>query len=173
MAHKAKQQIPAGWAVDKDGHPTVDAGEALQGAVLPLAGYKGAGLALMIDALCGVLTGAAFGPHVTDLYDEGEGSQNVGHFFAAFSIDGFMPVAVFKERLAQFVAEARAQPRLPGVERIYLPGEIEFDARNRAVQSGIAIAAPGWSELAVLADYLAIASLADRLGIATVITPGD
>ena len=163
MAHKAEQKIPAGWAIDAEGLPTEDAGEALLGAVLPLAGYKGAGLALMIEALCGVLTGAAFGPHVTDLYDESESAQNVGHFFAAFSVDAFMPVAIFNERLDHFVSEVRSQPRMPGVDRIYLPGELEFEARDRALQSGIPISASGWSELAALADHQGVTSLNERL----------
>ena len=163
MAHKAQQQIPAGWAIDRDGRPTVDTSEALQGAVLPLAGYKGAGLALMIEVLCGVLTGAAFGPHVTDLYDEGEGKQNVGHFFSAFSVENFMPIAIFQERLRQFVTEVRSQPRMPGVDRIYLPGEKEFEARAGSVQAGIPIAPSGWRELASLAAQLRVPSLEERL----------
>ena len=70
-----------------DGNPTVDPEAALLGAVLPMAGYKGAGLALMIDALCGVLTGAAFGRHIVDLYDERDEHQNVGHFFIAIGVE--------------------------------------------------------------------------------------
>jgi LDH2 family malate/lactate/ureidoglycolate dehydrogenase len=66
MAQKAGQSIPPGWAIDAEGRPTQDAEVALKGAVLPMGGYKGAGLALVIDALCGVLTGVAFGSHVVD-----------------------------------------------------------------------------------------------------------
>jgi LDH2 family malate/lactate/ureidoglycolate dehydrogenase len=78
MAQKAGQSIPPGWAIDAEGRPTQDAEVALKGAVLPMGGYKGAGLALVIDALCGVLTGVAFGSHVVDLYDESDRVQDEG-----------------------------------------------------------------------------------------------
>jgi LDH2 family malate/lactate/ureidoglycolate dehydrogenase len=163
MAQKAGQDIPAGWAIDEHGEPTEDAATALRGAVLPMAGYKGAGLALMIDALCGVLTGAAFGNHIVDLYDEGNQVQNVGHFFVVIDIDVFMPVDAFRARMDQFAQEIRSQPRMPGVDRIYLPGEIEQEAAERTRESGIVVSDAGRLELDELAKHLGIISLSERL----------
>ena len=163
MAQKAGQDIPAGWAIDEHGEPTEDAATALRGAVLPMAGYKGAGLALMIDALCGVLTGAAFGNHIVDLYDEGNQVQNVGHFFVVIDIDVFMPVDAFRARMDQFAQEIRSQPRMPGVDRIYLPGEIEQEAAERTRESGIVVSDAGRLELDALAKHLGIIPLSERL----------
>jgi LDH2 family malate/lactate/ureidoglycolate dehydrogenase len=166
MAEKEGLTIPSGWAIDNDGYSTEDATAALRGAVLAMGGYKGAGLALMIDVLAGVLSGAAFGPHVVDLYDQTGRHQNVGHLFAAIAIDAFMPLAEFRARVGQFIAEVREQPRLPGVERIFLPGEIEQEAELQSRERGIALSAAGWQELDVLAETLGIAPLAARVSSA-------
>lgn len=162
MAQKEGGTIPPGWAIDTDGNPTEDAEAALLGAVLPMAGYKGAGLALMIDVLCGVLTGAAFGQHIVDLYDERDRRQNVGHFFIAVAVETFMPLEAFRERMRQFATEIRSQPRQPGVERIFLPGEIEHEAAARAAREGIGIGEAGLRELDDLAAALNIVPLGER-----------
>lgn len=164
MAHKAGQSIPPGWAIDEEGRPTQDAEAALRGAVLPMGGYKGAGLALVIDALCGVLTGAAFGSHIVDLYDEGDRVQNVGHFFAALAIEAFMPADVFRARMDHFVREVRAQPRLPGVDRIFVPGEIEFEQAEQSARLGVWLPKSGRQELDDLAERLGVPLLRERLG---------
>lgn len=163
MAYKAGQRIPPGWAIDAEGRPTEDPAAALQGAVLPLGGYKGAGLALVIDALCGVLSGAAFASHIVDLYDQGDRVQNVGHLFAALQIDAIMPAAEFKARMDQFVREVRSQPRMPGVERIYVPGEPELEQEERSIAEGVQLPEAGWAELDALADELGVATLAARV----------
>lgn len=165
MAEMEGRTIPTGWAIDSRGYPTEDPAAALLGAVLPMAGYKGSGLALMIDVLSGVLTGAAFGGHVVDLYDEGGGAQNVGHLFVAIDVDAFMSVPTFKARLAQFVTEVRSQPRMPGVDRIYLPGEMEFESRERAVQAGVRVSAAGWTELHELAARWNVTPLMERVQV--------
>jgi LDH2 family malate/lactate/ureidoglycolate dehydrogenase len=156
MAEKENRPIPNGWAIDELGHPTVDPAAALRGAVLPMAGYKGAGLALMIDVLSGVLTGAAFGQHIVDLYDEGGGRQNVGHLFLAIDISAFMPINDFRRRVGQFSDEVRSQPRMPGVERIFLPGEMEYESRQSAHRDGVLLTVAGREELDSLADRLQI-----------------
>ena len=163
MAHKAGQPIPPGWAIDEQGEPTQDTEAALRGAVLPMAGYKGAGLALMIDLLCGVLTGAAFGPHIVDLYNEGDQTQNVGHFFMAVDIDAFLPLDEWKARVEEFAEEVRSQPRQPGVDRIYLPGEIEHERIAQSVRTGVFLPEAGWKELDDLAERLDVQPLSERL----------
>ncbi len=166
MAEKEGRTIPSGWAIDGDGYATEDATAALRGAVLAMGGYKGAGLALMIDVLAGVLSGAAFGPHVVDLYDQTGRHQDVGHLFVAISVDAFMPLAEFRTRVGQFMAEVREQPRLPGVEQIFLPGQLEQEAELRAADHGIALTAAGWDELNTLAHTLGVASPATRVASA-------
>lgn len=160
MAMKEGRTIPPGWAVDKDGNPTEDPAAAMLGAVLPMGGYKGAGLALMIDVLCGVLTGAAFGPHLVDIYDAEDAKQDIGHFFIAFSVESFMPIETFEARIAQFIEEIRAQPRLPDVDRILLPGQLEYESADRAHRDGVHISRSGLDELRELAEGLNLAPLA-------------
>lgn len=162
MMHKAGQSIPPGWALDEEGRPTQDAAAALRGVVLPFAGYKGSGLAFVIDALCGVLTGAAFGPHIVDLYDEGERIQNLGHFFAAVDVTPFMPLDEFRMRMDQLVREVRSQPRQPGVERIFVPGEIEQERIAESRRTGISLPAVGCAELDRLAERLGVTPLSRR-----------
>ena len=163
MAQKEGRSIPVGWAIDQHGNPTDDPAAALEGAVLPMAGHKGFGLALMIDALCGVLTGAAFGPRIGDLYDAGDSTQNVGHYFIAISVEAFMPMDTFAGRIEQYLNEIRSQPRMPGVDRIFLPGELEVEAAERARQTGVPISATGMAELDELAARLKIERLQGRL----------
>lgn len=163
MAEKVGEMLPPGWAIDEYGVPTQDPATALRGAVLPMGGYKGAGLALMIDALCGVLTGAAFGSHIIDLYDQGDQPQNVGHFFLAIDIELFMPIDAFKQRMDQFVGEIRSQSPMVGVERIFLPGEIEQEMAEQHARTGVAVPIAGWQELDDLAATLDVQTLGQRL----------
>src|SRR5215213_481469 len=163
MLHKVGQPIPPGWAIDAEGNPTENAAAALAGAVLPMAGHKGSGLALVIDVLCGVLTGAAFGPHIIDLYDQGDQPQNVGHFFLAHNLAAFMPLAQFQEQMDQLVREVRAQPRQPGVDRIYVPGEWEYELAARNQREGVPLPAAGVRELDELARQLDILPLSERM----------
>jgi LDH2 family malate/lactate/ureidoglycolate dehydrogenase len=160
IAAQMGQSIPTGWAIDKDGNPTQDAEAALTGAVLPVGGYKGSGLAVIIDALCGVLSGAAFGPHIINLYDEGDQVQNLGHFFMAMDVDAFMDVEMFKQRMDQFLREIREQPRMVGVDHIYTPGEIEFAETQKSIENGVAL--PNITELDQLADRLNVKRLSER-----------
>ncbi len=162
MLQKKGEPVPPGWAIDAEGRPTTDADAALAGAVLPFGGYKGAGLALLVDALSGVLTGAAFGLHIVNLYDEGERSQNVGHFFVALDPAGFLAPGEFEARMDQFVQEVRSQPRMPGVERIYLPGEMEYEQAETSARDGIPVPQAGVAELEQLARELSICGLGER-----------
>jgi len=161
MALKQDRSIPPGWAIDPDGRPTTDPAAALAGAVLPVAGYKGAGLALVIDALCGILTGAASGPAIGDLYADGDRAQNVGHLFLAIDV-AFMPQDHFEGMMDRFARDVRAQPRLPGVDGIRLPGELEFGAAERSARLGVPLPAVGIDELDGLAREVGVAPLSAR-----------
>lgn len=134
----AKQQahrIPEGWAISAEGRPTRDPDEALQGTVLPLGGHKGYGLALMIDLMAGVLTGAGFGRRVGNLYDLSGPPQDVGVYFQVVDVESFMPLEAFVRRVEEMITEIKAIPPAPGVEGILLPGERERRiARERELQ---------------------------------------
>jgi LDH2 family malate/lactate/ureidoglycolate dehydrogenase len=137
VAAQKGEPIPLGWAIDKAGNPTTDALQALEGSVLPLGGPKGYAISMFIDILSGVLTGAGFGRYVNNMYENWEEPQNVGHFFIAIDIDRFIPVELFKKRMDQYIQEIKAEPKAPGVEEIFIPGEIEFRLVNERVNKGI------------------------------------
>ena len=127
------KRMPLGWAVDASGHATEDPKAVLEalakrlgGGILPLggegeefSGHKGYGLALLVDILCGVLPGAAFG---LDVYAD-EDSANVGHFFGAIDVRAFRPLREFKRDMDKFVRMIRESPKAAGHDRIYIHGE--------------------------------------------------
>jgi LDH2 family malate/lactate/ureidoglycolate dehydrogenase len=139
LAAKKGERIPPTWAVDQSGLPTTDPRVAVAaGNLLPMGGYKGYGFALMVDVLSGILAGAAFGSHISDLRKL-DAPQNVGHFFAALDIAAFADPAEFQVEMEQLVREIREAPRAPGSERIYLPGEIEWEFEDRRRREGIPV----------------------------------
>ncbi len=137
---KGQQTIPEGWALDKDGRPTTSTQAAIEGTVTPMAGYKGYVLSMMIDILCGCLTGAQFGPHLGPLYGQFDRPQDIGHLLGAIDIGKMVPVPEFKTRLSQMVREIKAVPLAAGSTGIYIPGEIEAGKRARRLEEGIPIA---------------------------------
>jgi LDH2 family malate/lactate/ureidoglycolate dehydrogenase len=143
--------IPADWATDRFGQPTTDAAQALAGFLNPLGGPKGYGLALINGLLAGVLMGGAFAWEMGSLYDDLDRPQRVGHLLAAIAIDSFMPVAEFKARIDELVREIRGCPPAPGIERVYLPGEIEFECHEQRSRDGIPLPEALWSELREMA----------------------
>jgi len=139
LAAANRTPIPEGWATDREGLPTSDPAKALEGVVLPMGGPKGYGLALVIDVLCGILLGAAAGRAVKALDDLADGPIRAGHLFAALDIRAFMEPVKFRARVDEYVREVRSSPRSPGCERIFLPGEIEFETEEKRRRDGIPI----------------------------------
>jgi LDH2 family malate/lactate/ureidoglycolate dehydrogenase len=161
----AKQNlpIPEGWAVDEEGRPTTDASAALRGLLAPMGGYKGYGLSLAVDLLSGVLTGANFGKHFDGtLFDYDRPPADVGSLFAAIDIDAFMDVGRFKARMDQALREIKHSPRAEGVERIYIPGEIEAECAERRRREGIPIPDEVVREFVELGDELGVPFPAGR-----------
>lgn len=150
VAASKGQDIPLGWAIDKDGNPTTDANAALEGAVLPLGGPKGSGLSMAIDILCGVLTGAGYGPGVNNMYDNWKEPQNVGHFLIALDIQRWMPLAQFTERLDHYIALLKAEPKAPGTEEILFAGEYEHRLEQETARRGIELPQKVHAELQAL-----------------------
>lgn len=133
------ERIPATWLIGADGRPTTDpSGYPDVGALQPAAGHKGYGIALLIEALSGILSGAAFTWRVgTWMWDDGTKPTNHGAAFLAIDTNAIMPAAEFGRRMEALVDEIHAAPRADGVERLYVPGEMEWDRHRRAMQDGI------------------------------------
>lgn len=154
---KQNLEIPHGWALDEEGRSTNNPHAALRGTLLPVGGYKGYGLSLIVDLLCGVMTGANYGMHFAGhLAEYDRPPHNVGSLFAAVSVDSFMDVELFHQRVDTALRELKDSPRAPDVDRIYAPGEIEHETRRRRSQEGIPLPAE------VVGDFQALAA---ELGI--------
>jgi LDH2 family malate/lactate/ureidoglycolate dehydrogenase len=130
--------IPDSWLVDEDGVPTTDPSIFPdKGALLPMAGYKGYGLALMVEILSGVLTGAAMNTQIKSWVRQSEGPTNEGHAFIAIDIGQMMPLGTFKERVDWLAREIKCTPKAKGETRIYMPGEMEWERRDLALKQGM------------------------------------
>jgi ureidoglycolate dehydrogenase (NAD+) len=129
------EEIPADWAVDANGDACTD--PRLARAVRPMAGAKGYGLALIVDALSALLSGAAFGVHVRRMYDDFSASQRISHVTLALDPGRFVPVAEFKTRMSEMVAELRATPPAEGFDEIMAPGDVEARTERERRGDGI------------------------------------
>ena len=152
LAIKNGMKIPDGWALDKDGNPTNDAQAGYDGLVLPFGGYKGYALTMIGCILGGVLSGASIGSEVTDLYQDFDRNQNVGTFLWALDISAIMPVEEFMDRLDQLIDEVKASKLLPGVDRVYVPGEKGFLMKEENLRLGVPITTAVLKDLNALGD---------------------
>src|SRR6516162_3604327 len=117
------EAMPVGWMIDREGKPLTDAKRADEGHLLPIGDYKGYGLSLIIALLAGALNRAAVGRDVIDFVKETGKATNTGQAIMALSIEAFMPPVEFKKAVDVFIRDIRQSQRLPGVDRIRLPGE--------------------------------------------------
>jgi len=153
------EAMPEGWMMDRSGQPLTDPKRANEGFLLPIGGYKGYGLALVFGLLAGTLNGAAMGKDVVDFNADDTTPTNTGHAIVAINVEAFQPVAEFKKSVDVLVRDLRGSQRLPGVDRIRLPGEGSRAARADRMQLGIPLPAPLVASLRQLAAELKIAPL--------------
>jgi LDH2 family malate/lactate/ureidoglycolate dehydrogenase len=125
--------IPTDWAYDRDGNLTDDPARAMDGPLVPIGAFKGTGLSIMTDVLCGVLTGAAFGlaPY------QDSTNHDVGHMLVAIDIERFMPWDEYLMRMRQFCGELKASELAPGFNEILLPGELEHRRSAERLRDGV------------------------------------
>ena len=144
VANREEREIPSGWAVDQHGQPTVNAGEALLGAVIPFGGYKGSGLAVMVKVLSGLLSGAFLAAAGGE--QPAAKHTGVGFFFGGVHITDFVDTALFKQAVDELIASLKASRREDNYGEIYMPGEKEYISRANSIKQGVDISG------AVLAD---------------------
>jgi LDH2 family malate/lactate/ureidoglycolate dehydrogenase len=158
------ETMPEGWMIDREGKPLTDPKRAEEGMLLPLggmeAGYKGYGLAMIIGLLAGTLGGAAMGREVIDFNHDDDSVTNTGQAIAAIDISAFGDIANFKSRVDLLVRDFRNSSRMPGVERIFVPGERSQQTRASRTRLGIPIAPALLRGLNQLASELGMAKLA-------------
>ena len=128
--------IPPGWAFDKNGRPTTDIDEALEGLVQPIGMYKGIGLAMATGILSTLLSGAGYGTESGNMVD-GPRPGRDGQFYLALDIAAFEDRATFKARMDSLIREYKATRLAPGIERVWVPGEMEAELEQRQLTEGV------------------------------------
>jgi LDH2 family malate/lactate/ureidoglycolate dehydrogenase len=146
------KEMPEGWMVSsRDGAPLTDPQRSGDGLLLPIGGYKGSGLALVLGLLAGTLNGGAFGRDVVDFNADDTSAGDTGHFIIALDIARFLPLASFTAEVDRHLRDLRASQRLPGFDAIRLPGEERRRRRDDRIANGV----PILPELMVQLDRLA------------------
>jgi len=148
---------PAGVGADRDGRETTDPDTISM--LLPIGGYKGYGLSLMVEILCSLLSGMPYGPHIPKMFEAPLGQKRcLGHWIGAIRIDAFQPVETFKARLAEMLQELRAEPRGDPETPIQVPGDPEKREAEQRSRHGIPLTP---------AEYEGLRSLRDAYGVRT------
>ncbi len=146
------EKIPLGWAIDEAGQPTDDPIVARRGTLLPVGGPKGYAMAVMLDVVCGVLTGGRYAAML--------GMGGFGQYFQAMAVDRFIPVAEFKARMDALIDQIHESRLAPGAERIYVPGEIEHNLATERRAKGMPLEVRLVEALAAIAREVGVQPLA-------------
>jgi L-2-hydroxycarboxylate dehydrogenase (NAD+) len=164
MAMRHQKPIPEGWAIDRHGRPTTDPRGMIEGgALLPLGserergGHKGYALAMMVDVLCGVLSGANWGPFAPPFTLRQEipkrsVGKGIGHFFGALCIDGFIDPDEFKRQIDDLIRTFRATKPAPGTGGPLIPGDPEREVETIRTKQGIPLVMPVIEDLRDIAE---------------------
>jgi LDH2 family malate/lactate/ureidoglycolate dehydrogenase len=129
--------IPSGWIIDKDGNPTTDATKYEEGGtLLPFGGYKGYGMAMMVETLAAITSGAAVTNDVHAWNTNPEKSGNTGHVFIAMDLSKIGDPKEFAVRTEHMIDEIKSAPKAQGVDTIYFPGEIESNKLKSCLNNG-------------------------------------
>lgn len=133
--------IPPGWAIDKEGNPTTDPAAVVEGALLPMAGHKGSGLSILMEAMAGILAGTAtIAPALTEgeaLPTEYRRARGVGSAIVAVNVAAFADPEEYRAEVDQFIARVKGVRRAPGFEEILMPGELEHRTARERQERGV------------------------------------
>jgi len=138
VAAREGTKIPEGVALDKFGKPTIDAKKALEGVQLPIAGFRGSGLAWMVDILSGVLTGGNHAGRVKDPFTDFSGPQNIGHLFFVLKPNLFVGNS-FNKRIKDNIKTIKKLPKIKGLKEILYPGQSKFNRYKNNLKKEIKI----------------------------------
>jgi len=151
-----EEEIPAGWALDSDGVPTTSSAAASKGLLMPLGGYKGSGLGMMVEILCAVLAGSAMANEVGGIRVAGRPSRT-SQTFLAIDIARFMPVEEFTARMEKLVGIMKSTPAAQGYSEVLVAGDPEWRIEAERLQNGIPVDEGNWKELCETAIALGVA----------------
>jgi len=154
LASKKGEKIPLDWATDKEGRPTDDPDKAFAGFLLPMGGYKGLGLAYVVDILCGVITGGAFLQGMKGMYKYPDDPSLTGHFMIALNVEAILGREEMRARMAELTEAIKSSPMWDERTEMLLPGEIEHRTAQRRRAEGIPLPANLYEELQALGQEL-------------------
>ena len=155
------EPLPEGWLTDGEGLPTTDPGVfTVTGALTPFGAHKGYGLALLVESLAGVLAGAGVTTDILSWSKVSDDSCDEGHTFMAIDVGAMMPLDDYYDRVDELIRRMREAPKAAGVERTYVPGEMEYDSEAVSRREGVPLTRMAAENLVGLADDT---GLADRL----------
>ena len=141
-----KPEIPQGWAFDSNGVPTTNTDAAYHGMLHPLGGYKGSGLAMMVEILCAILGGGAMSTELGGIRMRGR-LVRVSQCFIAIDVARFMPVEEFTARMEKLVGMIKSAPPAPGYDEVLVAGDPEWRTEAERLKSGIPIEQGNWDRL--------------------------
>jgi LDH2 family malate/lactate/ureidoglycolate dehydrogenase len=152
-----EESIPAGWAVDSDGAPTSVTEAAIHGMPMPLGGYKGSGLAMMVEILCGMLSGGAMSVDIGGIRIPGKPTR-VSQTFLAIDAGRFMPVEELHRRIAWLVNSVKSAAPAKGYSEVLVAGDPEWRAEAGRRKSGIPLGDGTWDCLIAIGARLGVGS---------------
>jgi LDH2 family malate/lactate/ureidoglycolate dehydrogenase len=161
-ASSGQPALPVGWAMDADGVPTQDPHKALSGLLMPLGGYKGSGLGVMVEILSAVLSGGAMSTAVGGLHST-ERRMSSSHSFLAIDVARFLPLQEFQIRMEHLIATIKSARTAQGYDEVLVAGDPEWRVEARRLREGIPIEANVWQRLRALGQ---------ELGVPLPLTPG-
>ncbi|MBI3210311.1 MAG: Ldh family oxidoreductase [Candidatus Solibacter usitatus] len=138
--------IPTGWAFDADGVQTTDTAKAFKGMPMPLGGYKGYGLAMMVEILVSVLSGGAMSTEVGGVRIRTR-PMAYGHAFIGIDVARFMPLDEFAQRMEHLVGMMKSSQPAPGFDEVLVAGEPEWRSKRKRLVDGIPLSKGVWAEL--------------------------
>jgi len=146
LAAKEQNSIPEGLAIDSAGRPTADAQAALNGAMLPMAGHKGTGLAIAVEAMTSLVSGAAFGLGMAKPGNPGA-PNNIGAYATAVDISRLMSLGEFQSRADTYLSGIRNSTPAPGIDAVRIPGDRAYTLSQERFSQGIPLGAGVLKEL--------------------------
>lgn len=147
LAIKRGEKIPMDWATDEEGRPTDDPEKAFKGFLLPVGGYKGLGLAYVVDILSGVVTGGVFSHQMKSMYAQPTEPSLTGHFFVAVDIDAVIDREQMKQRMGEYFRRIKETPMWEEGAEMLLPGELEYRKEKERRENGIPVPVKTYEEL--------------------------
>jgi LDH2 family malate/lactate/ureidoglycolate dehydrogenase len=163
VAARNGEEIPLGWATDRQGRPTTDPQVGFEGFLLPMGGHKGFGLSLLVDILSGVITGGSFQHELKSMYRYPGDSSNTAHLMLVINPLALMDREQLKQRMSDFFTTVKQSPMWDTSAEMLLPGEIEYRMERERRRAGIPLPDSLYQELLEMSQRLGGGETLDRV----------